>query len=164
MLGTFRCSTLRTLRCVRARGFADRPVVQVRELPSRAALPNGGFPSLDDSPVDITAMEVFAAAHRIRQGNDGVKRTSMYHSRRLSAMLGMEIYLKHEFTHPTGSFKERGGCVHPPRSPPFLPPPPPSPFPLPQSLSFSGIHILPSIPQSHALPPWLSLVEGSMRC
>ena len=69
--------------------------------------PGGG----DEAPIDVTAMEVFAAAHRIRQGEDGIKRTSMYHSRRLSKELGMEIYLKHEFTHPTGSFKERGGCV-----------------------------------------------------
>jgi threonine dehydratase len=53
-------------------------------------------------------MDVFAAAQRIRQGDGGVKRTSMYHSKRLSAMLGMEIHLKTEISLPTGSFKERG--------------------------------------------------------
>jgi threonine dehydratase len=62
-----------------------------------------------DVAVDVPATDVFSAAHRIRQGDGGVQRTSMYRSRRLSALLGVELHLKHEFSHPTGSFKERGG-------------------------------------------------------
>ena len=61
-----------------------------------------------DVPVPVSATDVFSAAHRIRQGEGGVQRTSMYRSRRLSALLGLDLYLKHEFSHPTGSFKERG--------------------------------------------------------
>jgi hypothetical protein len=61
-----------------------------------------------DIPIDVSPLDILSAAHRIRQGSHAIKRTSMYHSRRLSSLLGMEIYLKHEFSHPTGSFKERG--------------------------------------------------------
>ena len=97
--------------------FSATPLeaLEVRER-QRGTLGVGAAPPFapsgtEEVPIDVTAMEVFAAAHRIRQGEDGIKRTSMYHSRRLSKMLDMDIYLKHEFTHPTGSFKERGGCV-----------------------------------------------------
>ncbi len=100
-------------------------MLEVRER-QRGTLGVGAAPPFapsgaEEVPIDVTAMEVFAAAHRIRQGEGGVKRTSMYHSRRLSALLGMEIHLKHEFTHPTGSFKERGGCVARARARPGAP-------------------------------------------
>jgi hypothetical protein len=104
-----RCAASRLCRFSSSVAGPSR-IVEVRER-QRGTLGVGAAPLASDSPIDVTAMEVFAAAHRIRQGEDGIKRTSMYHSRRLSTLLGMEIFLKHEFTHPTGSFKERGGCV-----------------------------------------------------
>ena len=76
--------------------------------PDAAPLPGHSAALPGEIPIDVTPLDILAAAHRIRQGKSAIKRTSMYHSRRLSALLDMDIYLKHEFSHPTGSFKERG--------------------------------------------------------
>ena len=61
--------------------------------------------SAGEEPVEITAVDVFGAAARLR---GSLPRTAISHSRKLSAALGMDIYFKHEQTHATGSFKERG--------------------------------------------------------
>ena len=58
-----------------------------------------------EDAVEITAVDVFGAAARLR---GSLPRTPVTYSKKLSNALGMEIYFKHEQTHATGSFKERG--------------------------------------------------------
>ena len=56
--------------------------------------------------LELPSFEDVSTAHfRIRSG---VVRTRCTHSRTLSALTGMKIYLKHEWEQATGSFKERG--------------------------------------------------------
>jgi threonine dehydratase len=57
-----------------------------------------------DGPV-LQYQDVTAASFRIRRG---VRQTPLKKSEPLSAMLGLNIFFKKEFTLPTGSFKERG--------------------------------------------------------
>jgi hypothetical protein len=56
-------------------------------------------------PVDVTAVDVFAAAARLR---GTLPRTPVTHARKLSSALGVDLFFKHEQQHVTGSFKERG--------------------------------------------------------
>jgi len=65
------------------------------------APPPGGEPA----PVDVAFGDVAMAAYRIKSG---VGRTSVYRSRKMSALTGANVFFKNEFQHPTGSFKERG--------------------------------------------------------
>ena len=71
--------------------------------PAAAARPAAEPP--EEVPQDVTFGDVAAASLRIRPG---VARTALARSRKLSAALGCEVYLKAEYAHPTGSFKERG--------------------------------------------------------
>jgi threonine dehydratase len=63
-------------------------------------------PNEEEIPVPVTFGEVSTASYRIRPG---IQRTSVTKSRKLSALLNANVYLKREYQHPTGSFKERGG-------------------------------------------------------
>jgi threonine dehydratase len=58
-----------------------------------------------DTPIDITFGDVATAAHRIKHS---VPQTVVHRSRRMSALLGANVYFKNEYELPTGSFKERG--------------------------------------------------------
>ena len=58
-----------------------------------------------EDAIEIAAIDIFGAAARLR---GSLPRTPITYSKKLSAALGMEIYFKHEQTHATGSFKERG--------------------------------------------------------
>lgn len=73
-------------------------------------------------PVDVTFQDVSTAAYRIRKH---VERTKIHLSKKMSKLLGMNVYFKNEFELPTGryahlmfaidsscfcSFKERGAC------------------------------------------------------
>lgn len=69
-------------------------------------VPPQGQARPSDAPVVVTFGEVSQAAYRI---HSGVHKTSVHRSRKLSQLLGMTVYCKNEFEHPTGSFKERGG-------------------------------------------------------
>jgi threonine dehydratase len=68
----------------------------------------------DESPVAVSFGDVAAASLRIR-GAGGVQRTAVHLSRKLSPLLNPEgvsggrLVLKAEYSHETGSFKERGG-------------------------------------------------------
>lgn len=53
------------------------------------------------TPVDVTFGDVGQAAFRIR---DGVPRTTVRESRKISALLGSQIFLKKEFDLPTGRY------------------------------------------------------------
>lgn len=63
---------------------------------------------LKDYPISIA--ETFRA-HRLIQSY--LRPTSLTHHPGLSAALGAEIYVKHENHNPTGTFKIRGGLLHP---------------------------------------------------
>mmetsp|Transcript_4601 Transcript_4601/g.8376 ORF Transcript_4601/g.8376 Transcript_4601/m.8376 type:complete len:481 (-) Transcript_4601:1745-3187(-) len=60
-----------------------------------------------EEPVDVAFDEVAGAYHRIR---DDILRTSCERSYKLSRNLGMDIFVKREYQHESGSFKERGAC------------------------------------------------------
>jgi threonine dehydratase len=81
-------------------GAASAPAAADKPLKGHSA----GGPN--DTPIEVTFGDVSTAAYRIRSG---VTRTSVYLSRKMSKITGSTIYFKHEFQHPTGSFKERGG-------------------------------------------------------
>lgn len=71
---------------------------------------NSNFPAAnpaegDPTPVDVTFGDVSMAMFRIRSG---IHRTQVHHSTKMSRLVGSEIHFKSEFSHPTGSFKERG--------------------------------------------------------
>lgn len=59
----------------------------------------------NDGPVNITFGDVSQANYRIR---DRVHRTPCRESKKLSRLLDARVFVKNEFMHPTGSFKERG--------------------------------------------------------
>ena len=53
----------------------------------------------------VSTDDILAAAHRIK---GGVVHTTCRHTPALSALAGMDLYLKREYRQRTGSFKERG--------------------------------------------------------
>lgn len=59
------------------------------------------------APAKVTFQDVAEAHYRIR--ND-IRRTSCKRSQHLSKMLGVDVFLKREYQHESGSFKERGAC------------------------------------------------------
>jgi len=67
--------------------------------------PKSSAPSPEGT--EITFDEVAGAYHRIR---GDILRTSCSYSHHMSKALGMELYMKKEFQHESGSFKERGAC------------------------------------------------------
>uniref|UniRef100_A0A915NRW2 L-serine deaminase n=1 Tax=Meloidogyne floridensis TaxID=298350 RepID=A0A915NRW2_9BILA len=56
-------------------------------------------------PVKIQFSDISSAAFNIR---DGIVRTPTMRSKSFSSMFGVDLYLKREYLHVTGSFKERG--------------------------------------------------------
>ncbi|TMS33639.1 hypothetical protein L596_001358 [Steinernema carpocapsae] len=58
-----------------------------------------------EQPVKIQFSDISTAAFNIR---GGIERTACTRSNQLSALLGIDLYLKKEFLQVTGSFKERG--------------------------------------------------------
>mmetsp|Transcript_29004 Transcript_29004/g.46569 ORF Transcript_29004/g.46569 Transcript_29004/m.46569 type:complete len:463 (+) Transcript_29004:63-1451(+) len=58
-------------------------------------------------PVDVAFDEIASAYHRIR---GDILRTTCDRSHHLSKALGMDLYVKREYQHESGSFKERGAC------------------------------------------------------
>lgn len=67
---------------------------------------SGAYADWDEQPVDVTFADVSTATYRLRTG---ISRTILHQSRKMSSLLGCDVYFKNEFQHPTGSFKERGG-------------------------------------------------------
>ncbi|CAK5006227.1 unnamed protein product [Meloidogyne enterolobii] len=77
-----------------------------RKLSPRSAL----IPFVDPlcnpkKPVKIQFSDISSAAFNIR---DGIVRTPTMRSKSFSSMFGVDLYLKREYLHVTGSFKERG--------------------------------------------------------
>uniref|UniRef100_A0A914MTQ2 L-serine deaminase n=1 Tax=Meloidogyne incognita TaxID=6306 RepID=A0A914MTQ2_MELIC len=77
-----------------------------RKLSPRSAL----IPFVDPlcnpkKPVKIQFSDISSAAFNIR---DGIVRTPTIRSKSFSSMFGVDLYLKREYLHVTGSFKERG--------------------------------------------------------
>eukprot|EP00471_Norrisiella_sphaerica_P002625 CAMPEP_0184485898 /NCGR_PEP_ID=MMETSP0113_2-20130426/7466_1 /TAXON_ID=91329 /ORGANISM="Norrisiella sphaerica, Strain BC52" /LENGTH=462 /DNA_ID=CAMNT_0026867553 /DNA_START=321 /DNA_END=1709 /DNA_ORIENTATION=+ len=72
-----------------------------------AGLKSPAAKSVKIEPVDVGFDEVAGAYHRIR---GDILRTACDRSHYLSKTLGMDIYLKREYQHESGSFKERGAC------------------------------------------------------
>lgn len=105
----------RVATSLRARAFARISISEPSTFALTTPAPDGVLPLPGHSaavqtpagevPVDVTAVDVFAAAARLR---GTLPRTPVTHARKLSEQLGMEVFLKHEQTHVTGSFKERG--------------------------------------------------------
>ncbi|KAL7077615.1 hypothetical protein ACQ4LE_003297 [Meloidogyne hapla] len=56
-------------------------------------------------PIKIQFSDISSAAFNIR---DGIVRTPTMRSKSFSSMFGVDLYLKREYLHVTGSFKERG--------------------------------------------------------
>lgn len=81
-----------------------------RCLRSMSVLPPAAFPPAtpapgDPAPIDVTFGDVSMAMFRIRSG---IHRTETHHSIKMSRLLDSQVFFKAEFSHPTGSFKERG--------------------------------------------------------
>ena len=75
-----------------------------------SVLPTTSFPPAtpapgDPAPIDVTFGDVSMAMFRIRSG---IHRTETHHSIKMSRLLDSQVFFKAEFSHPTGSFKERG--------------------------------------------------------
>ena len=112
---TLRSSTARRVKNNNCRRVVRCAVQEPEEdIVSRAA--RGRDPSNEEECIitprqvvnglELPSFEDVSTAHfRIRSG---VVRTRCTHSRTLSALTGMKIYLKHEWEQATGSFKERG--------------------------------------------------------
>ena len=112
---TLRSSTARRVKNNNCRRVVRCAVQEPEEdIVSRAA--RGCDPSNEEECIitprqvvnglELPSFEDVSTAHfRIRSG---VVRTRCTHSRTLSALTGMKIYLKHEWEQATGSFKERG--------------------------------------------------------
>eukprot|EP00753_Platysulcus_tardus_P018573 PLAT6925.1.p2 GENE.PLAT6925.1~~PLAT6925.1.p2 ORF type:complete len:451 (-),score=167.63 PLAT6925.1:82-1383(-) len=73
--------------------------------PTPTHLPRKRKRSESDVEEPVRFEDISTAAYRI---GDRLERTPCDYSLSLSKMLGMEIYLKRDYTLPTGSFKERG--------------------------------------------------------
>jgi len=98
------------------RGFARISISEPSSLASLTSPPPDGVLPLPghsgatqtpsgEVPVGVAAVDVFAAAARLR---GALPRTPVTHARKLSSLLGVDLFFKHEQTHVTGSFKERG--------------------------------------------------------
>ncbi|KAJ1459935.1 tryptophan synthase beta subunit-like PLP-dependent enzyme [Pelagophyceae sp. CCMP2097] len=71
----------------------------------RRAVRNASSAHSRSEGLDVHFEDIARASTTIR---DGVHKTPMTHSRWLSELCGCEVWLKHEQSHFTGSFKERG--------------------------------------------------------
>ena len=81
-----------------------REGTRARDARARAVIPRPG--ATVEKGMEIPSYEHVREAYEKVAG--GVVRSRCTHSRSLSALMGMEIHLKHEWEQATGSFKERG--------------------------------------------------------
>ncbi|XP_077098001.1 L-threonine ammonia-lyase isoform X2 [Siphateles boraxobius] len=85
---------------------SEPPEVQLMSTPKPSAKRSGeGKPAPKADPEHLRFEDISAAAFRLQQS--GIQKTPCSYSR-LSKQYGMEIYLKKELLHYTGSVKERG--------------------------------------------------------
>ena len=88
------------MRC----GPGAREGTRARDARARAVIPRPG--ATVEKGMEIPSYEHVREAYEKVAG--GVVRSRCTHSRSLSALMEMDIHLKHEWEQATGSFKERG--------------------------------------------------------